>query len=150
MKFSPFPVLFACAALALTATPAVAAPPFDTVTGAGTFTNNNGTMHITVTARGQDIGQASAPGTGNVTIELSGQPALHGTVDCMFMFNSPPSRANVSGQLSDGEFFRIAVTDNGNNGDDAADLRITAEPIGCGGKSPTTTLTDGNFRIVNN
>lgn len=150
MKFAPFPALIACAALALTATPAAAAPPFDTVTGAGTFTYGDGTAHITVTASGQDVGQSPAEGTGYVTIKLPGQPALQGTVDCIFMFDAAPSRANISGELSNGDFFRIAITDNGNNGDDAANLIITPEQISCGGKSPTTTLTDGNFRIINN
>ncbi|MBD1541006.1 hypothetical protein G9E11_01795 [Arthrobacter sp. IA7] len=128
------------------AAPSIGAPPNVSVTGAGTLVfRSEGTVHVTVSAHKP----ADAPeeeGTGNVTIKFPGEPAVHGTVDCLSVEGD---NAGVSGQLDNGQFFFITITDGEQTGvPDRADVRrLVATRQFCPAKHGSDDIINGNFQV---
>lgn len=140
----------AAALLALSA-PAMSAPQ-DSVTGAGTIVTNEegGTVHVTVSARKPADGD-STTGTGNVVIKLAGQPAQHGTVECVAVRGN---RAQVAAKLDGDEttYVRITIVDTGDQSPDSVAIKFNDSGFGCsiGETGSDNPVQDGNFTVVDN
>lgn len=131
--------------LALTS-PATAAAPFDRATGGGTIRFGDGTAQITVSAQVPSAGDRLGA-SGNITFKLPGEPAVHGTVDCLRVEGID---ANLSGQLDDGRFFRIGIRDTPSVGPDEATIDITENPVECDVERVRQRILNGNFRVDDN
>jgi len=145
-------IALTAAALAV-APSAVAAPPNDRVTGAGTILLNFGTesVHVSVSASKPADGDPSE-GTGNIVVKFPGEPAMHGTVECLAISGST---ARVIAQFDDSEplYARLDITDRGNGSTepDAANLRINDSGFSCVVGGPlNNTIQDGNFTVEDN
>lgn len=126
--------------------PATAAAPFDRATGGGTIRFGDGTAHITVSAHVPSAGDR-LEASGNITFELPGEPAVHGTVDCLHVEGID---ANLSGQLDDGRFFRIGIRDTPSVGPDEATIDLTENPVECDVERVRQRILNGNFRVDDN
>jgi hypothetical protein len=143
----PIVVTVLTGAILALAAPAMGAPPNVSVTGGGTVvdrtgTSNDGTVHITVSAR-KPAEAFESEGSGNVTIKFPGEPAVHGTVDCLSVEGE---ESGLTGELDNGLFFNIIVIDGQQTGtSDRADLRqISSQPLFCRTRG-ANDITNGSF-----
>lgn len=145
----PIAVTLLTGAILALAAPAVGAPPNVSVTGGGTVedrtgSSSDGTVHITVSAR-RAAEVPDEEGRGNVTIKFPGEPAVHGTVDCLSVEGE---LSGLTGELDNGLFFNIIVIDGQQEGiPDQAGLRqITTEPITCRTRG-ASDIINGSFQV---
>ena len=139
--------LLTSATLTLTA-PAIAAPPNVSVTGGGTIVDevNDGTVHVTISAH-RPAEAPSSEGSGHVTIKFPGEPAVHGTVDCLSV--EPGELAGLTGELDNGLFFNIVLEDGDQEGNpDRAELReLSTDPLFCRTRGGEPDIINGNFQV---
>ncbi len=144
----PLVVTLLTSAILALAVPATGAPPHVSVTGGGTIVNddadNGTTAHVTISARRP----ADAPITaasGNVTIKRPGEPAVHGTVSCLRVSGES---AGLSGQLDNGLFFYITVTDGEQAGvPDQARLIDISDAFSSCRERHAEDIINGNFQV---
>lgn len=143
----PLVITLLTGAILALAGPAIGAPPHSSVTGAGTIVDNSGdgTVHITVSAR-IPAGADNSEGRGNVTIKFPGEPAVHGTVDCL---DVGAGSAGLTGELDNGLFFDIVIVDGEQIGgpDRAELLEISDTRLSCQARRPGSEVIKGDFRI---
>jgi hypothetical protein len=132
---------------------AVAAPAHDRVTGGGTIiTNTDGDeVHVTVSAHKPADGD-STTGTGNVVIKLAGEPARHGTVECVAVSGN---RAAVVAKLDGSEttYARIHIFDTGPGGEEPDTAQVKFNDTGFECSIPErfeNPIKNGDFQVADN
>lgn len=145
----PLVVTLLTSAILTLAAPAMSAPPNFSVTGGGTISDrtnpDGGTVHVTVSARIL-ADDPFAVGSGNVTIKFPGEPAVHGTVNCLKVEGE---LAGLTGELDNGLFFNIVIEDGERQGiPDNAQLReISTNPMICRTRGSQPDIINGNFQV---
>lgn len=145
-------IALTAAALAVAPT-AVAAAPNDRVTGAGTILLNFGaaSVHVAVSASKPADG-APSEGTGNIVVKFPGEPAMHGTVECLAI-SRDTARVIARFDGSEPLYARLDINDTGNGSTepDNANLRINDSGFTCAaGGQINNPVQDGNFTVEDN
>lgn len=128
--------------------PAIGAPPNVSINGAGVILDNasDGTVHITVSAR-RAADAHIEDGRGNVTIKFAGEPAVHGTVSCLEVFDG---EASLAGELNNGLSYSIYIQDGEHEGvpDKAELIEVGPDVIfNCKLRGTDHDVIKGDFRV---
>ena len=95
---------------------------------------------------------AASEGTGNLLVKFPGEPAMHGTIECLAI-RGDTTRVIAQFDGSEPRYARLDINDTGSGSTepDNANLRINGSGFSCVVGGPlNNTIQDGNFTVEDN